>query len=241
MLELILDRELTVGEIAAHFEAEVTRPAISQHLKVLRDAGLVVERREGTRHLYRARPEGLAELRAYVEWMWDDRLGHLKTAAETEARNRMNAGASGTIVRELRIEASPEIVFSYLIDPARLVTWMGTVATLDPRPGGVFRLDYSGQWVTSGTFVEVDPPRRIVFTWGWEMEGDPTLPGKSVVEFALTPDGDATVLRLTHSGLPAEAVGPHTEGWDHFLPRLTTAVTGGDQQAADSSTATDSN
>ena len=75
ILELVRDRELTVGEIAAHFENEVTRPAISQHLKVLRDAGLVAERRAGTRHLYRARPEGFAELRTYLEQLWDDRLG----------------------------------------------------------------------------------------------------------------------------------------------------------------------
>lgn len=76
--------ELPAGGIASHFE--VTRPAISQHLKVLKDAGLVAERRAGVRRLYRARPEGLAELRAFLEQFWDERLDALKLAAESEER-----------------------------------------------------------------------------------------------------------------------------------------------------------
>lgn len=99
ILELLRDRELTAGEIAAHFAEEVTRPAISQHLKVLRDAGLVSERRDGRRRLYRARPEGFAELRAYLERMWDARLERLKRGAEAEAERlktqRGDAGAAG--------------------------------------------------------------------------------------------------------------------------------------------------
>ena len=86
ILGLVRDRELTVGEIAAQFE--VTRPAISQHLKVLREAGLVADRREGTRRYYRAVPEGLNELRAFLEGFWDVRLEALKTAAEDEAQRR---------------------------------------------------------------------------------------------------------------------------------------------------------
>jgi DNA-binding transcriptional ArsR family regulator len=84
ILRLIRDRELAAGEIAAHFE--VTRPAISQHLTVLKTAGLVTERREGTRRIYSARPEGLAELRAYLDAFWDDRLERLKLAAEKEQK-----------------------------------------------------------------------------------------------------------------------------------------------------------
>lgn len=84
ILRLVRDRELAAGEIAAHFE--VTRPAISQHLTVLKNAGLVSERREGTRRIYSARPEGLAELRAYLEGFWEDRLERLKVASESEER-----------------------------------------------------------------------------------------------------------------------------------------------------------
>ena len=84
ILQLVRDRELPAGEIAAGFD--VTRPAISQHLTVLRNAGLVSERREGTRRLYRARPEGLAELRSFLDGFWEDRLERLKLAAEQEER-----------------------------------------------------------------------------------------------------------------------------------------------------------
>ena len=84
ILMLIRTDELASGEIAAHFD--VTRPAISQHLQVLIGAGLVSVRREGTRRLYQARPEGLADLRAFLESFWDDRLLRLKQAAEAEER-----------------------------------------------------------------------------------------------------------------------------------------------------------
>jgi DNA-binding transcriptional ArsR family regulator len=82
VLALLGDRERTAGEIAARFD--VTRQAISQHLRILLRAGLIEERREGTRRWYRARPEGLAEVRAYVEAMWPDALDALKAAAERE-------------------------------------------------------------------------------------------------------------------------------------------------------------
>lgn len=84
ILRLVAARELRAGEIAAKFT--VTRPAISQHLKVLKDAGLIVERREGTRRLYRARPEGLADLRAFLETMWDESLARLKFESEAAER-----------------------------------------------------------------------------------------------------------------------------------------------------------
>jgi DNA-binding transcriptional ArsR family regulator len=84
ILELVQDRELSAGEIAARFD--VTRPAISQHLTVLKTAGLVTERREGTRRLYRARPEGLADLRSFLDGFWEGRLERLKVAAEREQK-----------------------------------------------------------------------------------------------------------------------------------------------------------
>jgi DNA-binding transcriptional ArsR family regulator len=83
ILELIGARELSAGEIASHFD--VTRPAISQHLTVLKRAGLVSERREGTRRIYRARPEGLVELRGFLDEFWADGLDRLKVAAEQRA------------------------------------------------------------------------------------------------------------------------------------------------------------
>ena len=84
ILTLVRDGELSAGEIAAHFD--VTRPAVSQHLNVLKEAGLVSERRNGTRRLYRARPEGLVELKQFLEGFWNERLETLKREAEKEEK-----------------------------------------------------------------------------------------------------------------------------------------------------------
>jgi DNA-binding transcriptional ArsR family regulator len=86
ILRLVRDRELAAGQIAAHFD--VTRQAISQHLGTLRDAGLVTERREGTRRIYRARPEGLSQVRAFLDEFWGPRLKALKREAEAEHKSR---------------------------------------------------------------------------------------------------------------------------------------------------------
>src|SRR2546423_6858574 len=86
ILTLVRDGELSAGEIAAHFD--VTRPAVSQHLNVLKEAGLVSERRNGTRRLYRARPEGLADLKTFLEGFWDERLEALKREAERKERSK---------------------------------------------------------------------------------------------------------------------------------------------------------
>jgi DNA-binding transcriptional ArsR family regulator len=86
ILDLIATNELSAGEIAAQFD--VTRPAISQHLAVLRAAGLVTERRSGTRRYYRARPEGLAGLRDWLDSFWRDGLTRLKAEAEREETRR---------------------------------------------------------------------------------------------------------------------------------------------------------
>jgi DNA-binding transcriptional ArsR family regulator len=86
ILMLVRDGELSAGEIASQFD--VTRPAISQHLTVLKEAGLVNERRNGTRRLYQARPEGLAELREFLEGFWDQRLDALRREAERKERRK---------------------------------------------------------------------------------------------------------------------------------------------------------
>jgi DNA-binding transcriptional ArsR family regulator len=92
ILELIRERELPAGEIAARFD--VTRPTISQHLTVLKNAGLLSERREGTRRLYRARPEGLAELQSFLDGFWEGGLERLKAAVEHEERTGRVARAA---------------------------------------------------------------------------------------------------------------------------------------------------
>jgi len=86
ILILVRGGELSAGEIAAHFD--VTRPAVSQHLTVLKEAGLISERRDGTRRLYRVRPEGLNDLKQFLEKFWDERLGKLKRLAEQKEKRK---------------------------------------------------------------------------------------------------------------------------------------------------------
>jgi uncharacterized protein YndB with AHSA1/START domain len=106
------------------------------------------------------------------------------------------------------------------VEPDPFVTWMGAGAELDPRPGGRFRIEVDPHNVALGQYVEVDPPRRLVLTWGWEHH--PTVPpGSTTVEITLLQEGSATILRLRHMGLPGdEDRRSHAEGWAHFMGRL---------------------
>jgi uncharacterized protein YndB with AHSA1/START domain len=136
---------------------------------------------------------------------------------------------SGRVVEmERRIDAPREEVFVYLTDPVKYTKWKGMAAELDPRPGGVYRVRMNSDTVALGEYVVVEPPSRVVFTWGWE--GDEAVPpGSSTVEITLREDGDGTILRLRHSGLPTdEAAASHREGWAMYLERLSVAALGGE-------------
>ncbi len=135
---------------------------------------------------------------------------------------------SEVVEREVRIEAPPETVFSFFTDPEKMTKWMGQSATLDPRPGGICRVDVNGENIARGEYVEVVPHSRIVFTWGWEGDDSPLPPGASTVEVSLTPDGDGTIVRLRHLGLSPEQRRAHGEGWDLYMPRVSLAAIGQD-------------
>ncbi len=138
----------------------------------------------------------------------------------------MNAAV---VIVERRIKADPETVWSFFTDRERWLSWQGVEAEIDPRPGGVFRMNVREDGWAAGRFVIVDPPHHIVFTWGWEGRGSPVPPGSSTVEVTLEPDGqDGTLLRLVHTGLPLPVVGLHRDGWNHYLDRLGVRAAGGD-------------
>lgn len=134
----------------------------------------------------------------------------------------MTLNATEILEREVRIGARPEIIFSFFTDPVKLVRWKGIEATLDPQPGGVFRVNINGRDVVRGEYLEITPYTRVVFSWGWE--GGPLPPGASTVEISLTPEGGQTLVRLRHLGLPAPVLQSHSAGWDYFLPRLVQAA-----------------
>jgi uncharacterized protein YndB with AHSA1/START domain len=138
------------------------------------------------------------------------------------------AEAAEAVVREVHIEAAPELVYSYFIDPAKMSRWKGRSAELDPTPGGDYLVRISDVALARGNYVELVPNERVVFTWGWE-GSEEVPPGSSTVEVTLTPTTNGTMLRLVHRDLPtAEDRKNHALGWDHYLPRLVTSAQGGD-------------
>ncbi len=126
----------------------------------------------------------------------------------------------------MRIEAPPELVRRFLVDPSRITQWLATRAEIDPRPRGHVRLEFArpdGRVdVATGEVVEVSE-RRLVFTWGFD--GNPDLPpGASRVEISIEPDGAGTLVRLEHHGLPSSQREAHDGGWSFFLGRLAVAA-----------------
>ena len=133
---------------------------------------------------------------------------------------------SDVIHVERRIAAPPAAVFRYLTQSDLWSRWQGESADLDPTPGGRFKVRMAEGQVVEGTFVAVEPDRRVVLTWGWQ-EHPRMPPGTTTVEIELRADGDGTLVLLTHRGLPPEDVPIHRQGWDMFLPRLEVVATGG--------------
>jgi uncharacterized protein YndB with AHSA1/START domain len=145
----------------------------------------------------------------------------------------MDAATETTVYeRTLSIDASPETVWEFFVDPEKLMRWKGINADLDERPGGIYRCEVIPGHTALGEYVELDKPHRLVFTWGWDGDKDSVPPGSSTIEVKLTPEGDGTSLRFVHRDLPtAASVASHAHGWDHYLPRLEIAAGGGEPGA----------
>lgn len=138
-------------------------------------------------------------------------------------------GETDVVEHEIRIEAPPEAVFAYFTDPVRLVRWLCSEATVDPRPGGACRLVFSQLAEMVGEYVEVVPYTRVAFRWGWRQKLFGVTPASTLVEVLLTPDPIGTQVRLTHRELPSDPAAEfHDLGWAHFLERLGVAAAGGD-------------
>jgi len=140
----------------------------------------------------------------------------------------MDAATDTTVYeRTLAIDASPETVWEFLVDPEKLMRWKGINADLETQPGGIFRCEVIPGHIARGEYVEIDKPNKLVFTWGWDGSED-VPPGSSTIVIELASDGDGTSLRFVHQDLPnAEAIASHAHGWDHYLPRLEVAAAGG--------------
>jgi uncharacterized protein YndB with AHSA1/START domain len=123
-----------------------------------------------------------------------------------------------TIEHVVRIDARPETVWSFWTEPERLCEWWGVEADAVTEAGGLFRVVMEGGPVMRGEFLELEPPRRLVFSFGWEggAPGGPMPPGTSRVEVTLEPDASATLLTLRHE-LPASHAADHRKGWTYFI------------------------
>jgi uncharacterized protein YndB with AHSA1/START domain len=119
-----------------------------------------------------------------------------------------DAGESGEVRLEIRIDASHETVFALLTDPTQMRIWLAEIVEADARPDGVFRISDSGLTI-EGTYLEVVPCQKVMFTWGG-VEG--LKPGQTTVEFLLEGDGSGTLLRLRHYNLPKSVVDVHRQG-----------------------------
>ncbi|MEX2255273.1 MAG: SRPBCC domain-containing protein [Acidimicrobiia bacterium] len=125
------------------------------------------------------------------------------------------------VAHEVTVHAPAQQLYELLVDPELFVLWMADEATLDPVVGGVIRWTHPNGDSCSGSYVELVPARRVVFTYGWERADVEIPPGSTTVEIDLIPqDGETTVLRLVHRGLDDLAADAHAGGWTHYLERL---------------------
>jgi uncharacterized protein YndB with AHSA1/START domain len=134
--------------------------------------------------------------------------------------------ATKRVEQTLRIQARPETVWRYWTDPERMSQWWGAAAQLDPRPGGICRVERGDGPVMRGEFLELVPYERIVFSFGWEpIGGVSSIPPRSTtVEVTLTAHHGDTILTLRHIGIPARDADEHGAGWERYLTNLARAA-----------------
>ncbi len=130
--------------------------------------------------------------------------------------------------RETHIPAPPAAVFALLIDPEKMLRWIGTEAQVEPQPGGLYLVNITGARVARGAFREVVPVHRLAYSFGWD--GSTVVPpGSSLIEIDLIEQPDGTLMRFTHSGLPnTEQCDGHAKGWAHYFGRLVDVAAGRD-------------
>ncbi|WP_276119220.1 SRPBCC family protein [Pararhizobium qamdonense] len=133
-----------------------------------------------------------------------------------------------TLHSEIQIAAPQATVFAFLTDPDKILRWMGTSATIEPHPGGIYLLSMNDRQTARGQFTEVIPVHRLAYSFGWE--GHDTVPPESgLIEIDLIEKDGGTLVRLTHSGLPDEKErANHAKGWAHYLRRMSIAAAGDD-------------
>lgn len=201
----------------------MSRPAVSQHLGVLKRAGLVVDTAEGTRRLYRVDPDGVDEMRAYLDRFWHRSLAAFKEVAERPSKEAgMTVQSTRTSVRtSVVVDAPAERAFDVFVH--EMASWWhpdhhllsGELAEMvvEPRPGGrIFDRGVDGTECQWASVLAYEPPRRFTFSWNisarWEVEPDPAK--ASEVEVRFIPEGPGR----THVELEHRHLERHGDGWE---------------------------
>jgi uncharacterized protein YndB with AHSA1/START domain/DNA-binding transcriptional ArsR family regulator len=243
IVERLVGGPATVG--AASGGLGVSKPAVTKHLKMLEDAGVVTRTVDGRTHVLRLEPEGL---RGASEWLglhrslWEAKF---KAVENTCRLQRRTGGPGMTEIRqeialelEHRYAAPRERVFEAWTNPevlkrwwAAAPTWETPLAEVDARVGGGYRLsmrtDAGEVHTVRGEFTEVEPPGRLAYTWSWEEGPDAAMAGseETLVVVDFVEDGDGTLVKLTHSGFSAEQIRDmHVQGWQAVLANLERVV-----------------
>ena len=216
---------LDVGDLAAGLP--VGRTAVSMHLRVLKDAGLVADRAAGNRRLYHLEPEALRQLRDHLEWYWERSLQSYQRAAEARAREQgMTAEQEVVVAKSVRVKAPLAVAFEVFVDQRwwpvdthHLAELSGSEVVLEPFPGGRwYERAADGTETDWGTVLVWQPPYRLLLTWQvtprWTYDHDPARCAE--IEVTFTPEGPhATRVDYIHRHL--ERYGPQAERMRRIL------------------------
>ena len=136
--------------------------------------------------------------------------------------------SEASVETQIYVDAAPDFVFPYLVEPEKLVRWMGSDVQIDPVPGGIYQVRINAKDVMLGQYLEVNSPHRVVFSFGWDGDQSPLPAGSTTVEVTLEALGGGTLVRLRHTGLPVPLQESQGYGWEHYLGRLKVYAEGGD-------------
>ena len=202
----------------------MTRIAVMKHLKVLEGAGLVTTRRRGREKLHFLNPVPIR----LVHDRWVSKYAEPWAATLTGLKKTLEAQMEQ--VFEIYIKTTPERLWEAIVDPDLRARYsFGVRVESDWTNGSTYSSTAGEHAIAEGENLEVDPPRRLVQTWGWEPGGQGDIePSTTRIEYELISNGDATILRFRHELPTAKSAESHAHGWDHYFERLVVAAQGGD-------------
>jgi DNA-binding transcriptional ArsR family regulator/uncharacterized protein YndB with AHSA1/START domain len=218
---LVWDQQLTAGELAARFD--VTAPTVSQHLKLLREVGLVTVVADRAYRRYSARTERMAALRAALRPGQEDRQPPPRE--RPGAPPRAETFPCWEIVLRMGLATSPADAYRYFTDAESMIAWLGPSVSSDPRPGGTCRCGFATGERVRARFLHLVPGELLLVEWDYDGEPAPESYGNRViVSFRPAPGGSGTELEVRHLSYVPGSAQFYQTSWAEFLARLQAAV-----------------